>query len=160
MPLITSVNDLVKILESRVARALELSRQEIYDVIKKYIDKYYTEPVFGGRNIPAMYRRTYQLLESLIKTDIIRDGSYLTCKVQIDPDYLNYTYPGNSEDPQNAFNPATGLDVMNWANEGLHGGTVSGNLNIWDDAIEELGGEAGIMDIVRRNMKACGVPIQ
>lgn len=157
--IITSVSQLKKILEQKVQQALILTQEEIYDVIRHHIERYYEEEVFSppDRSEPDVYSRTYELLNSLIKTNIVQTGASLACSVEIGEDYLRYKYPGNPNWKGNI--PATGSQVASWANEGSHGGSVSGSISFWDDAIEELGGKQGILNIMKRNLKRVGIPV-
>lgn len=140
---IKSMSDLIKILESRIQQALKMSQQEIFEVIQQHITDYYKEPVFrnGTSAIPMMYDRTYRLLNSLIKTDIIKSGGTISCSVEIDPNYLDYQYMGG----------ASGLDVMLSANEQFHGWSIEGDMRIWDDSLAELGLKPGILYIINSN---------
>ena len=146
------MNDLTKIIESRIQQALKITQQEIFEVIQKYIADYYKEPVFrnGTSAIPLLYDRTYKLLNSLIKTDIIKTNGTISCSVEIDPNYLDYQYIGG----------ISGLDVMLSANEQFHGWSIEGDMRIWDDAMAELGLEPGIKYIMKKNLKKCGVPVK
>jgi len=150
--IIRSMSDLTKIIESRIQQALKMTQQEIFEVIQQHITDYYKEPVFrnGTSAIPMIYDRTYKLLNSLIKTDIVKSGGTISCSVEIDPNYLNYHYMGG----------ASGLDVMLSANEQFHGWSIEGDMRIWDDALTELGLEPGILYIMKRNLKKYGVPIK
>lgn len=149
---IKSMSDLTKILESRIQQALKMTQQEIFEVIQQHITDYYKEPVFrnGTSAIPLLYDRTYKLLNSLIKTDIVKSCGTLSCSVEIDPNYLDYQYMGG----------ASGLDVMLSANEQFHGWSIEGDMRIWDDALSELGLKPGILYIMKNNLKKCGVPIK
>lgn len=149
---IGSMNDLNKILESRIKQALKITQDEIFKVFQKYIAEYYKEPVFKDRTsaIPMMYKRTYKLLNSLIKTDIIKNGNVLSCTVEIDPNYLNYEYIGGMR----------GLDVMLSAEQAFHGWSVEGDMRIWLDSLAELGLEPGIKYLMKKNLKKCGVPVK
>ncbi len=144
---IKSINDLGKILESRIQKALEMTQDEIWEIIQKYIDAYYDE------YDPVEYIRTFKFqTESLIKTNIVKDGNKLSCTVEIDPDYLHYTYPGGY---------AIGKDVAMEANRHSHGGVYSDNFGcFWDDALSEIGLEPGILYMIKSNLKKCGVPIK
>lgn len=161
--LINSVTQLKKILETKIQQALILTQEEIYSVIQKHIEDYYEEEVFEVEkgvysNIPFVYQRTNRFrFDSLIKTRIIQTGNSLSCTVQIDEDYLKYKYPGNPSWKGNVS--ATGADVVSWANQGLHGDTVSGGENFWDEALDELGGKQGILNLMKKNLKKVGVPI-
>lgn len=149
---IRSMSDLTKILESRIQQALKMTQQEIFEVIQQHITDYYKEPVFrnGTSAIPMIYDRTYKLLNSLIKTDIVKSGGNISCKVEIDPNYLNYRYMGG----------ASGLDVMLSAEQAFHGWSVEGDIRIWSDSLDELGLEPGILFIMKNNLKKCGVPVK
>lgn len=149
---IRSMSDLIKIIESRIQEALKITQQEIFEVVQQHITDYYKEPVFrnGTSAIPMLYDRTYKLLNSLIKTEVIKSGGTISCSVEIDPKYLDYQYMGG----------ASGLDVMLSANEQFHGWSVEGDMRIWDDAMAELGLEPGIKYLMKKNLQKCGVPIK
>lgn len=160
---ITSMVQLQKLLESRTQVALSKTQKEIYDVINKHIAMYYKEKAFRKRtsDVPKEYVRTKRFLRSLIKTKLVLSRSGVACNVQINPKYLNYRYKGNPKWKDNV--PATGRDVVSWANETshdyTHGYTVSGFSSWWDDAMQELGGRQGIYNIIKKNLKAVGIPL-
>lgn len=149
---IRSMSDLIKIIESRIQEALKITQQEIFEVVQQHITDYYKEPVFknGTSAIPLLYDRSYKLLNSLIKTDIVKSGGTISCSVEIDPNYLDYHYMGG----------ASGLDVMLSANDQFHGWSVEGDMRIWDDAMAELGLEPGIKYLMKKNLQKCGVPVK
>lgn len=148
--IIKNPNDIIKILDARVSQALRMTQDEIYKTIMTELNRYYHEPVFhGGSSIPVAYKRLYKMLNSIVKTDIVRSGDSFNCTVGVDEGYLNYTYPGG----------ATGQEVWEWANANTHGGTVEGNLEVWNNAIDNLGGENGIINLMKQNLIRCGVPV-
>ncbi len=144
---IKNMNDLTKIFESQIQKALKMTQDEIWKVIQDHIDMYYSEYE------PQKYTRTFKFqTESLIKTKIKKNGDGLSCTVEIDPDYLYYTYPGGY---------ATGLGVAMEANSHSHGGVYDDDFGqFWDDAIEELGLKPGILYIMKSNLQKCGIPIK
>ena len=147
--IIRNPNDLIKIFDARVSQALKMTQAEIYKAFQESLSEYYHEPVFGGSSIPKQYERLYKMLNSIVKTDIIKSGDGFSCMVEVDRDYLGYNYQGG----------ATGQEVWEWANANTHGGTIRGNLKVWDNAIDCLGGEQGIINLMKQNLKKCGVPI-
>lgn len=149
---IKSMNNLSKILELRIQQALKMTQQEIFEVIQEHITDYYKEPVFrnGTSTIPLLYDRTYKLLDSLIKTDIVKSDGTISCTVEIDPEYLNYQYMGG----------ISGLDVMLSAEQSFHGWSVEGDMRIWSDSLAELGLEPGIRYLMKKNLRKCGVPVK
>jgi hypothetical protein len=156
---IKSIKDLNKILEQRATMAMKMAQKDIGECIQESINEYYEERVFRGGTscIPEVYDRTYKLLNSMVKTEIVKSGNTLSCKVGISDDYLNYKYPGtNSWDGVDT----TGRDVLDWNNEnGSHGGSVDGDWKIWDEAMRTLGGETGIMAIFLSKLKKCGIKV-
>lgn len=149
---IKNQNDILKVFQSRVSMALKMTRDDIFKVIQRHITDYYKEPVFrdGTSALPILYNRTYKLLNSLIKTDVVINGNTLSCTVEVDPNYLNYQYMGG----------ANGLDVWLSANEQFHGWSIEGDIRIWDDALAEIGLESGIKYLMKSNLKKCGVNVK
>lgn len=142
---IKSMSDLTKILESRIQQALKMTQQEIFEVIQQHIVDYYHEFT------PHMYQRTWEFLNSLIKTDIIKTNGTISCTVGIDSNYLTYRYNGG----------ATGLEVATYANQHSHGGVYDDDFGqFWDDAMAELGLEPGIKYLMKKNLRKCGVPVK
>ncbi len=142
---IKSMSDLTKVIESRIQQALKMTQQEIFEVVQQHITDYYHE------YSPRMYQRTWEFLNSLIKTEIVKSSNGISCSVEIDKDYLSYRYQGG----------ATGLDVVTYANQHSHGGVYDDDFGqFWDDAMAELGLEPGIKYLMKSNLKKCGVPVK
>jgi hypothetical protein len=142
---IRSTSDLMKILESQIQQSLKMTQQEIFEVIRQHITDYYHE------YNPRMYQRTWEFLDSLIKTNIVNTNGTISCTVEIDKDYLSYRYKGG----------AIGLEVVTYANRHSHGGVYDDDFGqFWDDAMAELGLEPGIKYLMKKNLKKCGVPVK
>ena len=158
--IIKNINDLNKIIEQRATTAMKMAQKEIGECIQESIDEYYKEKVFRGGTsaIPLIYDRTYKLLNSMVKTEIVKNGNTLSCQVGISDDYLNYKYLGT--DGWDGVD-ATGRDVLDWNNEnGSHGGSVDGDWKIWEQAIQTLSAENGIMSIFISKLKKCGINVK
>lgn len=143
------------ILERYAASALKKTQQEIYDAIQESIYEYYREYT------PEFYDRKFKFMNSLIKTDIIRKGNSLSCEVKIDESYLHYSYPNNGG------SQVTGLEVAQWANRdvsgyGNHGGTVDIGRDdgFFDIGLQDLGGKAGIMALLKNNLIKRGLNVK
>lgn len=149
--------ELTKLLEKQAMIALKAVQDIIYKCIHESIQQYYSE------YDPIRYNRSYRLLNSLVSTDIVKSGNMLSCEVKIDENYLNYTYVGNPNEPRIPhYNPATGLDVVMWANQKQHGGLSNDSFNIefWDDAIDgSLGGDEGIISLLKKNLIKAGLKL-
>ena len=159
---IKDISDLTKIFEVRVSKALKATQDEIYKVIQRHINDYYHEKVFRHSNghmseIPKVYERTYQFLNSLIKTNIVSDRNGFGCSINIDMESLNYIQPAEVviDMIYRGYHADTGLN--NGSYETPYDIHTLGNF--WDDSIEELGGEIGIANLMKQNLIKYGVPV-
>lgn len=142
---IKSMNDLTRIVELRIQKALKMTQQEIFEVIQRHITDYYKEYA------PYTYQRTWKFLNCLIKTETIKSAIGISCSVEIDKDYLSYKYDGG----------VTGLEIAAYANRQSHGGIYDDDFGqFWDDAMEELGLELGIKRLMQSNLKKCGIQVK
>ena len=160
---INNMKDLEKMVNKYIVKAMELTRDEIFEVVSAKVSDYYNEPVFDGSDTP-MYRRTGHLMDSLT-------GSHVTCSngdysftVGWDDEYISYTYSGWERRWGRGLmgkNYATGEDVLNYFNTGRHGGDgFTGDHNYWDEALDEINSRGGLDGILKRNLIKLGVPIR
>ncbi len=140
---INSISELKRALQNSASQALKMTQDEMFKVIQKFLSEYYHEPVFGDSSISKQYDRLYKMFNNIIKTDIVTSGNSISCSVEVDRNYLKYT----------------GQEIGEYTNTKTHNGTVSSDVQIWNDAIEALGGKSGIMKLLKSNLKKCGVPI-
>ena len=156
---IQNMKDLEKIVNKYIIKALELTRDEIFEVVSRKVSDYYNEEVFEHepRDIPDFYQRTGNLMESLSATHITSNGNGYEFRVGWDDDYLTFRYPkgfGKSK-----YNGITGLQVLQAFDSSTHGYTVSGSHNYFQEALDELGGESGIINRFKTNCKRVGLNI-
>ena len=69
-----NINELNKFIEPYIIKALELTRDELFDIISEKVSDYYREPVFDGKNEPLGYKRTGKLMESLTASNILTNN--------------------------------------------------------------------------------------
>ena len=156
---IQNMKDLEKVVNKYIIKALELTRDEIFEVVSRKVSDYYNEEVFEHepRDIPDFYQRTGNLMESLSATHITSSGNGYELRVGWGDDYLTFRYPkgfGKSK-----YNGITGLQVLQAFDSGTHGYTVQGNHNYWTEALDELGKEQGIIELFKKNCKRVGLNI-
>lgn len=159
MQIIQNIKDLDKVFEPYLEKAMILTRDEIFEVVSRKVSDYYNEPVFqhDPTDVPDYYQRTGNLMESLTATHISKSGNYMEFRVGWDDDYLTFRYPkgfGKSK-----YNGITGLQVLQAFDSGTHGYTVIGSHNYFQEALDELGGELGIINRFKANCKKVGLPI-
>ena len=162
MPTIRNMNDMNKVLQPYIIKAMELTRDEIFEVVSRKVSDYYNEPVFDGGDTP-MYQRTGHLRDSLTGSNVTCKNNIYSFTVGWDDEYIEYTYSGWTRRWRRGLkgkNYATGEDVLNYFNTGRHGGDgFTGDHNYWDEAIDELGGSTGLVELFKRNCKKVGLPI-
>ena len=147
MQIIQNIKDLDKVFEPYLEKAMILTRDEIFEVVSRKVSDY--------------YNRTGTLMESLTASHITKSGNSMEFRVGWDDEYLTFRYPRGFTHKTygDAYNGITGLQVLQAFNSGTHSYTVIGEHNYWDEALEELGGEQGIINIFKANCKKVGLPI-
>ena len=140
---ITSSKQLEQVLMAKYEAAIAGARDEIYDIIDSFLKDFYFE--FE----PSVYKRTRQLLRSLVKTDVKRVGNRVEASVYFDLDTLDYSmkivtdnFPWATEAERDAGEKVNTYHRQSWSHEndiavfemaahGSHGGAVKGTA-IWD----------------------------
>ena len=162
--MISNLKDLENVINSYIVKALELTRDEIHEVLWQKVADYYSEPVFNNEldpTEPLYYRRTELLMNSLTASHIKNDGDFYYFDVGWDEDYLRFRYPLSTMNRYGReYSRPKGQQVLEWFNSSSHGGTVDGEHNYFDEALEELGNEQGIINLFKQNCKKVGLPIK
>lgn len=157
MKKITSIAQLKQEIEIRIKKAMEMTRDEIYNVVLTNVYRYYDE------YDPITYSRTDNLLDSFIEADRdvkAVDGGF-SFKIGWEDDYLEFVYPDTFR-PRTRSKP-TGLQVLEMFNGEYHGANCphsilkGENNSKWDKSIAELGGIEGISNILEKNLAKVGL---
>ena len=145
-----NTEDLKNYILMRSQGAIVKAQEQIYAIINRFLKEYYAE--FS----PSLYERTYQLFQSLVKTDIVSTGNGWIAEVYFDLDALDYS-----------IKRLHGVNVPNkgWSEEktlgaamhGSHGGYTSGTA-VWDESLNVLNAEA--INILKRMLISEGIPIK
>ncbi len=146
---INSLSALSDEFKTRMAKAVQMTRDDIYDAFHTYIFTWYSDYQ------PKSYKRSYKFLNSLVKLDVNIIGNKVFTSVKIDEDFLGSQY--------STGNHPTGMNVAEAADLGLHG-AVGGHfltrpgysgVRFWADAFDALGREEGIRRMLLQNLKKC-----
>lgn len=156
--------ELEKFMLNKCQSALAKTQEKVYRIIDRFLNDFYNDydpstyvDLDGQeRHKKKYYIRTYQLLHSLVKSEIIQSKNGYEAKVYFDYDNLKYL-DGNQP---------SGLQVMEAAAQGLHGAIgenfqyVEGRtgVGIWNDPIKKLDAEA--INILVNMLKAEGIPVK
>lgn len=138
--------ELERFIMKQSRQALMKAQNKVYEIIDKFFCQYYTEYE------PLQYERTYQLANSLVKSQIITEGNGYKAEVYVDLDYLNYIYPKGDQ--------PSGMDVMKSADRGEHGveHVAYQGTKIWYRPVREL--DAKAIDILVDMLRAEGIPVK
>ena len=163
--------ELEKYILKQCHNALAKAQDKVYKIIDKFLNDFYDDydPTSyvdwdGTRKIKSGYIRTYQLLHSLVKSEVVPSKKGYEARVYFDLDGLSY----------GGYNP-TGEQVMAAASQGLHGAIgkmprttpfgndefmyVQGNtgVSVWNDPIKIL--DAHAIEILKDMLVSEGIPI-
>jgi hypothetical protein len=154
--------------------ALEKSQEQVYKILDKFLNDFYNDYTPGKtiewdgkvKYSAYAYQRTYQLLNSLVKSRVVSDGKGYKAEVYFDLDSLSY-----AKSAWQGGNSPSGEQVFEAAKQGLHGAIgdagggykfnyVAGNTgaNIWNDPIKVL--DAKSIEILKKMLIAEGIPIK
>ena len=106
---ISNMDELEKALQPTLLKMVDVMATRVYETLNYFLQEYY-----DSYN-PVSYRRQYDFLRSAVKVEPKIVGNKAVASVYIDYNSLD-----------NYYN-ATGLQVTEWANRGLHGGLDVGN---------------------------------
>ncbi len=118
--------------------------ERVYETLNYFLQEYYNS--YG----PKSYRWQYNFLCSAVKVEPKIKGNKVTASVYIDMESMD-----------NYYN-ATGLQVAQWANQGLHGGLNTGGSTprVWDDTISSTVSNGELLVLAAEYLKSHGIPVR
>ena len=140
---INNMNDLQKALMPAMTKMVDMMAERVYQTLNYFLDEFY-----NGWT-PDSYRRTFAFLRSAVKVDAkpYRNGVRASVYIDYDSmdDYVN----------------ATGFQVAQWANTGLHGGLeVTHKPHVWKDTINETSNNGSLLDMAVQYLSSQGIAVQ
>lgn len=163
-----SLDAVERYISSKCGVAIKLAQERVYQVIDRFVKEYY------GEFSPEVYERTYQLYQSLVKTDVKQSGNGWVAEVYFDSGLLNYSSKGLHKHPvsggyMNPYNhvvtndgvfknpKGSGEATLAAAAHGSHGGYKSGTA-IWDAPMKILDKEA--LNMLKKALIDAGIPVK
>ena len=167
-----TINEIKEYIIKQSKKALEDERDRIFNILNDFLHQYYTEFT------PEYYERTYQLLQSCVRTEVVQNGDngwkarvyfdwknldysikYFTDeRWKIEDGYINpFSYSGMTSHNGSFPNNGDAYKVVESAMHGSHGGYIDGTA-IWDEGIEKIkqNFRSELKTILRKN----GIPIR
>lgn len=116
----------------------------VYKVLNHFLQEYY-----NSYN-PKDYHRSYDFLRSAVKVKPQVVGNKVVAFVYIDVNSMNNYYE------------ASGRQVVEWANQGLHGGTIEGNNTprVWNDTIKYTVESGELLRLATAYLKSKGFTVK
>ena len=136
---ISNMDELARALQPVMKNLVNQLADEVYKTLNYFLNDYYT----GWT--PESYQRTKDFLFSAVKTKAKVTGSGYTAYVYIDYDSMN-----------NYVN-ATGYQVAEWANKGLHGGfSANHKPHVWDNTMDATVNNGSLLESAIAYLKSKG----
>ena len=150
MPTFRSSKELKDYIIGKSYQAMQRAEEYVYSLIDQYLHDFYNDYV------PDKYKRTRQLLHSLVKSDIRKSGNGWESYVYFDCTSLKYIKPSNKE-------PVDGIQVVSAAAKGEHGAeglhTEFGTgVNIWNTPVEIINSE--FIEKFKEYLIDAGIPVK
>ena len=141
-----SVKDFETYVLKKTDNAVKKAQEKVYKILDLYLQRFYNE------YDPVVYERTYQLMKSLVKSDVRKVGNEVKAEV-----YFNLSYIYNT-----GANPSA-EQVMAAADYGRHGamGLAVADFkgtSIWHESLAMLDAEA--ISTLKNMLIAEGIPIR
>ncbi|MBR6641129.1 MAG: hypothetical protein IKL08_02920 [Clostridia bacterium] len=141
---ISNMDELEKALLPQMTKMVGAMADRVYETLNYFLQEYY-----NSYN-PKSYRRQYDFLRSAVKVEPKIVKGKVIASVYID--YENF----------DDYYEASGYDVVNWANQGLHGGldTGSNTPHVWDDTMDETINNGELLKLAIQYLKSKGFSVR
>lgn len=134
--------------------AMIQAQSKVYQIVNTFVKEFYV-----GYS-PAQYERTYQLYQSLIKSDVQISGNSVTATVYFDASRLDYYMKmiNGKESPNHGWSAETVLNVAMISGVPHGGYSPAGGNGIYLEAIAKLNQEA--IKVLKDSLVSAGIPIR
>lgn len=141
---ISNMNQLQAALMPTMVKMVDELAERVYETLNYFLQEYYNS------YDPKSYRRQYDFLRSAVKVEPKVKGNKVIASVYIDTDSMD-----------NYYN-ATGYQVAQWANQGLHGGlnTNSKTPHVWDDTMDKTVNNGELLKLAVQYLKSKGFSVR
>ena len=141
---INNVDELQIALMPELKRMVDRLSQRVYETLNFFLQEYYNS------YDPTSYQRQYDFLYSAVKVNSKIRGNKVEAYVYIDYNAMNN------------YRKVSGLQVVTWANEGLHGGLDVGNNTpyVWDATMDETVENGELLKAAIEYLKSKGYSVR
>ena len=141
---INNIDELQVAFMPELKNVVDALAKRVYETLNFFLQEYYNS------YDPTSYRRQYDFLHSAIKADSRVKGNKVEAYVYIDYNAMNN------------YRKVSGLQVVTWANEGLHGGLDVGNNtpHVCDATIDETVNNGELLRLAVEYLKSRGFNVK
>ncbi len=141
---VSNMDELAKALQPVMIGMVDELAERVYQTLNYFLQEYYNS------YDPRSYRRQYDFLRSAVKVEPKVKGNKVVASVYIDTDSMDDYYN------------ATGEQVAMWANQGTHGGKISGNNtpHVWDDTMDTTVNNGELLKLAIQYLKNKGFSVR
>lgn len=140
---ISNMDQLAKALQPVMVKMVDELAERVYEILNYFLNDYYT----GWE--PSSYRRTQDFLRSAVKVDAKPYKNGAKASVYIDYDSMD------------SYVNATGFQVAEWANTGLHGGlSVNHKPHVWDDTMDNTINNGSLLQLAIQYLRSQGISVR
>lgn len=141
---INNMDELQAALMPEMKKMVDGLAERVYETLNFFLQEYYNS------YDPTSYQRQYDFLHSAVKVDSRIRGNKVEAYVYIDYNSMNN------------YRKVSGLQVVTWANEGLHGGLDVGNNTpyVWDETMEYTVNNGKLLSLAVEYLKSKGFNVK
>lgn len=141
---ISNMNQLQAALMPTMVKMVDELAERVYETLNYFLQEYYNS------YDPKSYQRQYDFLRSAVKVEPKIKGSKVTASVFTDIESMD-----------NYYN-ATGFQVAQWANQGLHGGLNTGSKtpHVWDDTMDNTVNNGELLKLAVEYLRSKGISVR
>lgn len=139
---INNIQELKKAMQPMMIKMVDDMADRVYETLNYFLQDYYT----GWT--PSTYKRTQDFLRSAVKVNAKTYGDSVRAYVFIDYKSLK------------SHGEITGLQMVKWADEGLHGGiSVEHEPHVWSDTIDNTINNGALLKMAINYLKSKGFTV-
>lgn len=151
MPTFNSVAELKSYIIKRMQPAVRNVQEKVHQIMFNWLNAFY------GEYDPSVYIRTFQVLDSLVKTNVVSTGNGYEGEVYFDLNALSHPRQYIGQDGRTVYANWDEGTILNSVMTGsTHGGVVGGTA-VWTEAMSVITPEC--IQWLKQELIAAGIPI-
>ena len=152
MPTFNSVAELESYVIQRMKPAVQAVQEKVHQIIFNYLNAFY------GEYEPSVAIRTYQVLDSLVKTNVVSTGKGWEGEVYFDLGRLSHPRQYIGQDGRTVTSDWSEGQILASVLTGATHGGAAGGIPVWSEAMGTI--NPAWLQWFKQELIAAGIPIQ